>query len=289
MGSSESRPEIPKMNSAIVLHRGYHGKEHNLMGRPVENTLEAFKQGWELGYVQCECDVTVTKDGDLVLCHDPVWIGLASMVKMGDTAYLNLGKKRVYELTSKETFKGIILLDGQHPARLLDVLECAKKLSSDGFTRQLIIEIKWNEEWGKCVSGVIDLLFRDGRCDLLEHVSVIMSFSTDIMLEVSKQMEMFRRKVDTLPRLMYLVTESELDVKDNELVYNVAERIMRTKVDGVYMQYQEGMVKYNGVTRKNFRNLIEKFAVGVWGCPDDPDIVDQLVDMGVDYVNTDLN
>ena len=278
MGSGESRPEIPRKNPAIVLHRGYHGK----MGRPVENTFQAFKQGWMLGYTKCECDVTVTKDGDLVLCHDPVWTKLASADN------LNLDKKKVHELTSKETFEDITLLDGQHPARLLDVLECAKKLSSDGFTRQLIIEIKESEEWGQCVSRIMELLFLDRR-DLLEHVSVIMSFSAEIMSEISKQVKILCREVDTLPRLMYLVTKSHLNVMDNELAYKAAKRILQTKVNGVYMEYQEEMVKHNGVTREKFKSLIEKFAIGVWGCPDDPSIVDQLVDMGVDYVNTDLN
>src|SRR6476661_2308744 len=47
----------------IVAHRGLHDKH-------VENTLAAFKAGWEAGIEWCECDVHFSSDGVAVVIHD---------------------------------------------------------------------------------------------------------------------------------------------------------------------------------------------------------------------------
>jgi len=47
----------------IVAHRGLHDKH-------VENTLGAFKAGWESGIEWCECDVHFSSDGVAVVIHD---------------------------------------------------------------------------------------------------------------------------------------------------------------------------------------------------------------------------
>ncbi|SRR5258706_2188653 len=47
----------------IVAHRGLHDKH-------VENSLGAFKAGWEAGIEWCECDVHFSSDGVAVVIHD---------------------------------------------------------------------------------------------------------------------------------------------------------------------------------------------------------------------------
>ena len=48
----------------LIAHRGY--KTNNVK----ENTIEAFDMAYKLGYKGLECDVRVTKDKKLVICHD---------------------------------------------------------------------------------------------------------------------------------------------------------------------------------------------------------------------------
>ncbi len=47
----------------IVAHRGLHDKH-------VENSLAAFRAGWESGIEWCECDVHFSSDGVAVVIHD---------------------------------------------------------------------------------------------------------------------------------------------------------------------------------------------------------------------------
>ena len=63
---------IPKqLFQSIVCHRGFHDPNDGLH-RPIENTLRAFTSVWKNtnGLVNCECDVTATKDGVVVVSHD---------------------------------------------------------------------------------------------------------------------------------------------------------------------------------------------------------------------------
>ena len=48
----------------LIAHRGY--KTNNVK----ENTIEAFDMAYKLGYKGLECDVRVTKDKKIVICHD---------------------------------------------------------------------------------------------------------------------------------------------------------------------------------------------------------------------------
>ena len=47
----------------VIAHRGY-------SDRAPENTLAAFRLGWESGADGIECDVHLTKDGQVVCIHD---------------------------------------------------------------------------------------------------------------------------------------------------------------------------------------------------------------------------
>ena len=47
----------------VIAHRGY-------LDRAPENTLAAFRMGWENGANGVECDVHLTKDGQVVCIHD---------------------------------------------------------------------------------------------------------------------------------------------------------------------------------------------------------------------------
>lgn len=44
----------------------------------MENTLPAYQAAWAAGLHLCECDVTASKDGHLVLCHDGTFARLGT-------------------------------------------------------------------------------------------------------------------------------------------------------------------------------------------------------------------
>jgi glycerophosphoryl diester phosphodiesterase len=54
----------------IIAHRGM-GQGFIQPAAPPENTLPAFKAGWETGAIGCELDVRATSDGQALVIHDP--------------------------------------------------------------------------------------------------------------------------------------------------------------------------------------------------------------------------
>ncbi|KAH8098193.1 glycerophosphodiester phosphodiesterase [Aureococcus anophagefferens] len=66
VGRSDARDVL----DALVAHRGFHATSDRTDARPVENSLEAYEVAWTSGLALAECDVAVSKDGALVLCHD---------------------------------------------------------------------------------------------------------------------------------------------------------------------------------------------------------------------------
>jgi glycerophosphoryl diester phosphodiesterase len=62
-----SKPTIRPVK--IIAHRGM-GQGLVESGAPPENTLPAFKAGWDTGAHACELDVHVTRDGQVIVIHD---------------------------------------------------------------------------------------------------------------------------------------------------------------------------------------------------------------------------
>ena len=85
----------------IWTHRGNPG---------VENTLEGFKQAWGAGIRHFETDIHLTKDGVIVLSHDP------------DTSRLSTSSQLINELTFDELQQ--FPVEGSHSwARLEDLID----------------------------------------------------------------------------------------------------------------------------------------------------------------------
>ena len=62
-------PKTPIRTVKIIAHRGM-GQGMVDSGAAPENTLPAFKAGWDTGAYACELDVHVTKDGQIIVIHD---------------------------------------------------------------------------------------------------------------------------------------------------------------------------------------------------------------------------
>jgi glycerophosphoryl diester phosphodiesterase len=64
------------LQSHLVVHRGFHSITDRA-SRPLENSLSSFEAAWTNGLHLCECDVALTVDGHIVLCHDKSFERLA--------------------------------------------------------------------------------------------------------------------------------------------------------------------------------------------------------------------
>ena len=65
---------VPKLNERLreklVAHRGFHCPKLSDL-RPLECTLPALQMAWQSGLVNCECDVRLSSDEQIILLHDP--------------------------------------------------------------------------------------------------------------------------------------------------------------------------------------------------------------------------
>jgi len=266
---------------SIVAHRGYHHKDRNRPGRPLENTLSAFEEAWKMGYTYCECDVNMTTDGEFFIWHDPIWSTDALLDKSSPAKGMALA-----ECNSDMVFNTVVLRDGSHPCKLVDVLECAKRLTQGNDVKQLILELKLysgqKEIRGKFANLLMEFLF-DERPDLLPHVAIIMSFDLDLMRCVARNYGLSRR-----PLLMFLTSHLTFDATSEHAVKKALAMKDDTGIDGLYLCFEEIMLKRGYIPEKNLRELTEEMSIGIWGCPSDQGKIDSLIKKGVGFVNSDL-
>lgn len=132
-------------NAVIVAHRGLH------QSHP-ENSLAAFKAGWDAGVQWCECDVHASADGVPFVIHDPTLDRTTTMKGLVNT-------KRSDELagvipTLAEVIsampEGCGLLIEIKPAKDAELVRAVLDLVSD---RRCIIQsfdvqnIRWSWQW----------------------------------------------------------------------------------------------------------------------------------------------
>ena len=179
--------------SKLVLHRGFHsGKDGG--DRPIENSLTAYESAWSAGIRYCECDIALTADEYVVLCHDENFKRLALFGKYAtshdetmatsedDLRKIRSGSLPVGEMTYREII-GMPLKSGQRPPLLEDVLESALAI---GGGSQLVIEIKKGNPRS---AEALCQLFR-ARPKLLEAVAVVMSFDLWVIHEFNKSLKL---------------------------------------------------------------------------------------------------
>lgn len=118
--------------SALVGHRGYHSSKDKSDKRPIENSLMAYEAAWTNGIASCECDIALTADDKLILCHDENLVRLA--LDKDDP----LVRKNVRELTYREIMS-LPLKSGARPVLLFDVLRSAHVIGGEA---KMIVEIK---------------------------------------------------------------------------------------------------------------------------------------------------
>ena len=272
----------PRLIPHLVAHRGFHSTKDRTDTRPLENSLEAYELAWTSGAHHCECDVAVTADGALVLCHDADYGRLALAVPGGE------GKRalRVGELTLSELM-AMPLKTGSRPSLLEEVLRSAARIGSDA---KLVIEVKP----GNTTASAALLALFEREPDLAARVAVVMSFDAFIMHAMAAALA----SAPARPRLLLLtVSEAQPDGDDLWTILDVdGDTAPALKIaaglDGVYCQYQPSMLTGAGAARTRALTAAGR-VLGVWGYADrDPDDVKTamslVVDCGATFVNTDL-
>lgn len=279
------------IRNILVSHRGFHCTSDRTR-RPVENTLPAYELAWSSGIVNCECDIQLSRDGYLVLCHDED-LSRLSMLMAGRAAY-KLGKgglKRSKPAVETLTWKEIMAMPTKSGVRqplLKEVFESAFSLE----IAKLVIEIKPGDR------NIAEALvgFFEANPTFLQHVAAVMSFDSDLMFMMASKWPTFL----TRPRLLVLTTkagtteaepyEQMLDFNKVDLCEDAEQIITRDgmRLDGVYIQWTEKLL---GGSRQGLKTLSEKMVVGCWQYAGEPDclgLVAELASLGVSFVNTDF-
>lgn len=311
MGVNSSQACKP---SHIVAHRGFHSVDDDCRIRPLENTLKAFDTAWRLGYIHAECDVTVSGDGLLFLCHDSTFKRLIARSEEAEeretqkqtsakaliiqciSLKRNLGDIDVCDLTSHQITHDIKLKDGSPPCTLKMALECALRISRNtGLRRYLVIEIKRGKRWEYCIEQLNAFFFN--RPDLTKHVSVITSFDADIM----KRIVMF--KIPSVSYMLLTVSPNSLETDgENEIcldctrpdfVSTAKKLIGDTNLDGIYFEYQPGFnTEKTPEILKAMNNLRLCMKIGIWNRariePDCLSIPNAQESLGISFLNSDL-
>lgn len=280
----------------IVCHRGYHDPSGSLH-RPAENTPKAFANVWRCddGLVMCECDVTTTKDGVVVISHDSNFERLA-LIK-------DKLSKQLIENTLFKEYENKLRLKGD--SKILSLDDLFDMLEKHSEKSRLIIEVKESAD----ASKISEFLLKHRKT--LRKVPVVMSFSREICFELQETMRhICETKVLLLTemnpkdrnQLCQCLIHDKLSYPNLDLtltecfdtVLNLEKSVDGNhKLDGMYFQFQEEMIEEGSVVRENIKKLSERCLIGVWLSHKDVSFdrlstVQKLKEVGVKYVNTDI-
>jgi len=267
------------IKDCLVAHRGFHSTIDQQKFRPLENTLGAYEQAWSLGMKHAECDVVLTKDNRLMLCHDDTFKRLAMFPSR--RMFVNTHPNH---LEAKEVLTKCVTRSGAGVPFLTHVLDIAAAIGSH---KKLVIEIKPG------VSGTADRLMQVLKTNTfyLENISVIMSFQLSI---ISHFADLFKTTFPgvTETKVLYLMAKPEeagiYTQPYNHFPIETPRQLEDCigKLDGFYVGYSNKLLS----THKDiFRSICKKYVVGVYDMnPDCVSTARELIDIGVAFVNTDM-
>lgn len=152
----------------IVAHRG-------ASAEAPENTLAALRLGYEQGAEYGECDVRLTRDGEVVLLHDEELRRTAGAA--GHVGEFTLAELRGFEVGA---WRGERWRGEKIPTLAEALALVARSRSVEGVGRRLLIEIKSGPE---TVSAIAAALAASG-CD--PAATVLMSFDPGVTAEARR-------------------------------------------------------------------------------------------------------
>lgn len=301
----------------IVAHRGFHDVEDST-SRPIENSLPAFDLPWSAGLHLCECDITLTSDGHIVLAHDDS-LHRVALQPTDKRALEGVKGSKMIDIVSTS------LKSGVRSPLLTEVLRSAHLMPESA---KLVIELK---DGGLPLVKALMQLFEE-KPWLTHRIAMIMSFDRTMTEQASASYATMMRaqsrktgrlgvrqiaSMDTIhmqsrakpnlnPGIQFLLlgetgSSSEACGCDGGPLYHRMDvtkpeeidafvRNERAVLDGVYLEYEPEFMP-GGQKHDAFRALCARYQVGVWGVPPEKDHVDLVaafVEFGARYVNTDL-
>jgi glycerophosphoryl diester phosphodiesterase len=128
-----------------------------------ENTLLAFQKAWEAGDPACECDVHLTADGKVIVCHD-------------ETTGRTCGRDLIIKNSTVEELRA---LDAGMGQRLPLLSDCLAAMPAD---RTFFIEIKSGIDVVPALTAVI------AQSGLSAQQIVFITFHVDALIAVKKIM-----------------------------------------------------------------------------------------------------
>jgi len=272
---------------SLVSHRGFHCTTDSTH-RPIENSHEAYQWAWASGLHHAECDIAVTKDRELILCHDHDFKRLALNPDAASAA------KPVGELTMGDLAR-LPLRSGSTAPRLADVLQTCRMI---GGPARMVVEVK------PANFEAVEILSELHKSDpaLFEAVSVLMSFDLATARAAATLVNgCFGDSPARRPLVFYLrkcvpaVEGAPLSVK--ALDFSFVDELLgggetgHPELDGLYIQYEPEMVEPGHAASETFAKLCARCTVGVWGASGANDTLqtaEKLTAAGATFVNTDL-
>lgn len=221
-----------------------------LSGLECENTCAAFVAAANRSYFGIETDVHVTKDGKIIVFHD-------------DNTIRMTGKKKTIEKTRHFTLKKMLLKNPRieekrsdyHMPDLYDYISICKK-----YDKIAVLEIK-NIMEEKYIQKIVDEIKQ------LDYVysTVFISFKMDNLITL--------RKLIPDAKIQFLTGQENID----EEIFDIMKE-HRFDLD----------IKYRSLTKE----VVDKvhsmgLKVNCWTCDDKGD-AENLVNMGVDYITTNI-
>lgn len=261
----------------LVAHRGFHYNTDNTR-RPLENSVRACEQAWVAQVRYCECDVRLTKDGVLVLSHDP------------DMQRLANDNSKIEESTFAQ-LSAITLIDGSTISSLAEVLAVASRF---GDYAMLLIELKGKNT--QVASALATFLEKESET-IGKHIRVVMSFSLNLMDAFAQNID--RQKHKTISLMLLTVSASRLNKDEGTVALdfyshqNTRTIVKNHSLDGIYVEFENSF--FLGY---DLAYLSRDMLVGVWFEANPSDLttttdqrastIRKLVDKGVHFINTDF-
>jgi len=272
----------------LIAHRGFHHSTttKNWQSRPTENSLVAYEKAFMLGLRLAECDITITRDGELLLCHDENFMRVSKQ-KRKDVEGLKVNNQ-----SCKFLKNNVVLQDGSTPPTLAEALAVCKAYGS-----RMIVELK-PESMG-LAERVLDFFILNP--DLLEQVEAFISFRGDTITMLARAMRRGLRDVPRLPKFLFLCSfnkkcepnEKSLRIADMQKLHHF---IKKGELDGVVIGHDTigGHPTQKTVAfSEEFKEFLECYNVGIFGLPasgnDRLEYAKRLISQGFAYVNTDLS
>lgn len=235
-------------NVEFVAHRG------ESFDAP-ENTLSAFQLAWERKVSTIELDVHLTKDGQLIVCHDPntkKTTGVDKAIKDSTVAEL-----RTLDAGS---WKGARFVGEKLPT-------LAEALATIPERGRCFIELKTGPE---AVPALVKVVEASGK--LPEQLAII-SFNSESLAEA-------KRKLPRHPA--YWIVSVKKDKATGVLAPTVEELIAKAKkihADGLDLSIPPTADYVNPIKAAELKLF-------VWTI-NDPDVARKFVELGVDGITTD--